>query len=136
VNVVGDGGVEKIDGQWRRVVLPLNLFTHNKGLQLGRMWQIDFSNFGGDKLVYDIDRIGFALEEVKPPRFKDAPQCNASGKLSADKPLHTISDGIFGVCGLPREQLQEFRIPITRWGGNPSSRYNWELGVDNAGSDW
>ncbi len=136
VNVVGDGGLEQIDGQWRRVVLPLNLFTHGKGLQLSRLWQIDFSNFGNQALVFDIDHIGFALEEVKPPRFKDAPQFSASGKLSADAPLHSINDGIFGVCSLPREQLQEFRIPITRWGGNPSSRYNWELGIDNAGSDW
>src|SRR5262249_53162826 len=37
---------------------------------------------------------------------------------------------------LPREKLAECGIPITRWGGNRSSRYNWRLGVDNAGSDW
>ena len=58
------------------------------------------------------------------------------GPRDGDATLHEISDAIYGVCGLPREKLSEYHIPLTRWGGNPSTRYNWELGVDNAGSDW
>lgn len=136
VSVVADGGLERIDGQWRRVVLPLNLFTHNKPLQLGRLWGIDFSNFGSQELTFQVDRIGFALEHVEPPRFKSGPSYHVQARVAAGQALHAISDAIYGVCGLPREKLSEYRIPITRWGGNPSSRYNWELGVDNAGSDW
>ena len=39
-------------------------------------------------------------------------------------------------AGCPQEKLIEYGIPITRWGGNPSTRYNWKLGVDSAGNDW
>ena len=136
VNVVGDGALEQIDGQWRRVVLPLNLFTHNKPLQLARLWEIDFSNFGSQELTFQVDRIGFALEHVDPPRFKSGQSYRAKAHLTAGPALHAISDAIYGVCDLPRDKLAEYRIPVTRWGGNPSTRYNWELGVDNAGSDW
>jgi hypothetical protein len=136
VSVVWDGGLERIDGQWRRVVLPLNLFTHNMPLQLRQLWEIDFSNQGSSALTFQVDRIGFAVEHVDPPRFKSGSAYQAKASLAAENALHDISDSIYGVCSLPREKLSDFRIPITRWGGNPSTRYNWELGVDNAGGDW
>ena len=49
---------------------------------------------------------------------------------------HRISDGIYGVCDLPDQSLREFGIPITRWGGNTSSRYNWKINADNGANDW
>ncbi len=136
LNVVADGGADKIDGEWRRVVLPLNRFTHGKPLQLSKLWQIDFSNYGNKELTYQIDRIGFAIETVPAPRFKDGPGYAANVSVNLEKTLHHVSDGIYGVCGLPREKLSEYHIPITRWGGNPATRYNWQLGVDAAGADW
>ncbi len=136
VNIVGDGALERIDDQWRRVVLPLNLFTHNKSLQLNKVWEIDFSNFGSQELTFQIDRIGFAVEKVDPPRFKSGDAYKVKASVKPDVTLQPISDSIYGVCGLPREKLSEYHIPITRWGGNPSTRYNWQLGVDSAGNDW
>jgi hypothetical protein len=136
VSVVGDGALEQIDGQWRRVVLPLNLFTHNMPLVLSRLWGIDFSNFGSQELTFQVDRIGFAVERVDPPRFKSGPSYTVKASVAAGETLHAINDAIYGVCGLPREKLADYRIAVTRWGGNPSTRYNWELGVNNAGSDW
>jgi len=136
LSVLGDGGIDKIDGTWRRVVLPLDRFTQNKPLQLARLWEVDFSNQGNNELIFQIDKIGFAVENVEPSRFKPGPAYKANAHLLPDgKPL-PIKDGIYGVCGLPREKLTAYRIPITRWGGNPSTRYNWKLGVDNGGSDW
>ena len=136
LSIVGDGGADVIDGTWRRVVLPLAQFAHNRPLELNRLWELDFSNFGNQELTFDIDDIGFAVEKVAPPRFKTAAPYAAHAQIVVGKPLHAISDGIYGVCALPREKLIEYGIPITRWGGNPSTRYNWRLGVDNAGSDW
>ena len=46
---------------------------------------------------------------------------------AADETLHAINDGIYGVCDLPREKLAEYRIPVTRWGGNPSNAL--QLGI-------
>jgi hypothetical protein len=136
LSILAEGGLDKIDGEWRRVVLPLDRFTRGKPLQLTRLWQIDFSNQGKQELTFQIDRIGFAVEKIQPPKFKSGPAYTAAASIDAAKPLHAVGDGIYGVCDLPREKLLEFRIPITRWGGNPATRYNWKLGVDAAGADW
>jgi Glycoside hydrolase family 44 len=136
LGVRGDGGLEKIDGAWRRVVLPLSRFANNKSLKLDRLWQVDFSNQGSDALTFQIDQIGFAIEKAASPRFAKGLTFQVSASVDTGKPMHPISDGIFGVCGLPREKLAEYRIPVTRWGGNASTRYNWKLGVDNGAADW
>ena len=136
LTIVGDGGAEAIDGTWRRVVLPLAQFAHNQPLQLNRLWEIDLSNYGNQELTFEIDDIGFAVETVEPPRFKSAAPYTAKAQVVVEKPLHPINSGIYGVCALPREKLVEYALPITRWGGNPSTRYNWKLGVDSAGNDW
>jgi hypothetical protein len=135
VSIVGDGGLERIDGEWRRVVLPLHRFTNGKPLDLKRIWGIDFSNQGDKALTFHIDRIGFAVEKIALPRFAAGKLYKASAKLLLGKG-HAISPRIFGVAGWPREKLIAYGIPITRWGGNSSTRYNWMLNVDNGASDW
>ena len=136
VRVVADGGAEKIDGEWRRVVLPLDRFTRDKPLQLNKLWEIDFSNYGDRELTFQIDKIAFAVEKIQPPRFRVAPAYAAAARVDASKPGRRISEGVYGVCDLPRDKLIEYQIRITRWGGNPATRYNWKLGVDNGAADW
>jgi Glycoside hydrolase family 44 len=131
-----DGGLEKIDGTWRRVVLPLSRFANNKPLKLDRLWQVDFSNQGSDELIFQIDQIGFAIETAARQRFAGGPTFQAEASVDCGKAMHPINDGIYGVCGLSRDKLAEYRIPVTRWGGNASTRYNWKLGVDNGAADW
>ncbi len=135
LTVVGDGGLARIDGTWRRVVLPLGKFTQNKPLQLRRLWGIDFSHNGAPNATFHVDRIAFVVEKVAAPRFAAGPGYKASARLLPGKG-HAIKDGIYGTCGLPRAKLEEYLVPITRWGGNPSSRFNWKLNVDNGAADW
>lgn len=75
-------------------------------------------------------------ESKAAPRFEAAAPYAVTARVDADKPGRKISDGIYGVCELPREKLIEYQIKVTRWGGNPSTRYNWKLGVDNGAADW
>lgn len=50
---------------------------------------------------------------------------------------HPISPFIYGLNDAPPEVLRALRPTLNRWGGNPSTRYNWQLGnAWNAGSDW
>ena len=62
--------------------------------------------------------------------------------LECRKPKHRISPLIFGVgyAELPdprRAEPWELGATARRWGGNSSSRYNWELGnAWNTASDW
>jgi hypothetical protein len=49
---------------------------------------------------------------------------------------HAISPNIYGINWASPALLRELRIPLTRWGGNSVSRYNWKAGITNTGSDW
>jgi len=51
---------------------------------------------------------------------------------------HSISDDIYGMnsYGVDAGFAQELRIPVSRWGGNATSRYNWQADSSNSGSDW
>ena len=65
-----------------------------------------------------------------------------SVQLDCGKPRHRISPLIFGVGHSERSDPQratpgELGATARRWGGNSSSRYNWELGnAWNTASDW
>ena len=47
-----------------------------------------------------------------------------------------INPAIYGVAYATTAQLQDLNAPLHRYGGNNTSRYNWELNADNRGADW
>src|ERR1044071_8243678 len=49
---------------------------------------------------------------------------------------HPINPSIYGVAYATIAQLQDLNAPLHRYGGNNTSRYNWELNADNRGADW
>jgi len=52
------------------------------------------------------------------------------------KPGHAISPGIYGASAVSPQKAKELDLTGVRWGGNRTSRYNWKVRADNAGSDW
>ena len=137
ISVVGDGAVPRIDGEWRKVLIPLPRFTQNRPLRLDRLWGIEFIQNGKGDVVFQIDRIGFSQERGSTqPSFPTKPAYRANAQLVLDGPGHRISDGIYGVCDLPGDRLRHFGITITRWGGNTSSRYNWKINAENGAKDF
>jgi hypothetical protein len=136
LSVINDGGLKRIDQQWQRVTLPLEKFARNKPLRLDRLWGIDFLNSGKAQATIQIDRLTFGMEQPPAPKFAPKPAFHATGGVDLAKPGHSINDGIYGVCGLPDQALRDYRLPMTRWGGNSSTRYNWKINADNGASDW
>ena len=136
VSVLGAGGLSRIDGEWRRVVLPLERFAAGTDLDLKRLWGINFSDSSGRTMTFQIDQIGFANDSPQTPWFPPTPAYSATATVFLERPGHVIHDEIYGVCELPPEKLAEYRVPIIRWGGNRSSRYNWRINADAAGNDW
>jgi hypothetical protein len=58
-------------------------------------------------------------------------------EVDINREVHPISSLIYGLSGGETEYLQELRPTLISWGGNPSTRYNWQLGnAWNAGRDW
>jgi hypothetical protein len=47
-----------------------------------------------------------------------------------------ISDLVYGVNFATPAQLAAVGYTLNRWGGNRTTRYNWQLDVDNSASDW
>ena len=49
---------------------------------------------------------------------------------------HPISPYVYGVAGGDASTLPDLNCPINRYGGNNTSRYNWQVNADNRGADW
>lgn len=49
---------------------------------------------------------------------------------------HRISPDVYGMNGGDPGLLAELGMPVARWGGNSSSRYNFKNHTYNTGSDW
>ncbi|MDT0542893.1 glycoside hydrolase family 44 protein [Streptomyces lonegramiae] len=49
---------------------------------------------------------------------------------------HAIDPHIYGINFAEEALAKELRLPVRRWGGNATTRYNYKLDAYNAGSDW
>jgi hypothetical protein len=52
--------------------------------------------------------------------------------------VHAISPLIYGMnsYGVDQGLATELKIPVERWGGDATTRYNWEQDSSNSGGDW
>jgi hypothetical protein len=57
--------------------------------------------------------------------------------VDAAHPLRPLDPNIYGVAAADAAQLAATGATVNRWGGNPTSRFNWTSGTDwNAARDW
>jgi hypothetical protein len=49
---------------------------------------------------------------------------------------HKISPDIYGMNFADEALARELRLPVRRWGGNATTRYNWRNDASNRASDW
>jgi len=56
--------------------------------------------------------------------------------VAADR--HPISPDIYGMNDNPWDPGlgHELQVPVSRWGGDATTRYNWQVDASNAGGDW
>ena len=63
-------------------------------------------------------------------------QAGPALSVDASAARHAISDDIYGMNYAPEALAAELRLPVRRWGGNSTSRYNYQIDVHNTGSDY
>ena len=63
-----------------------------------------------------------------------AAQVTVSVDAGADQ--RPIDPRIYGVAFADPAALDDLGATLNRWGGNTSSRYNWQQNIDNRGADW
>lgn len=85
--------------------------------------------------------IFLALIAGKPARKASATETPQAGGITltvnATQELGPISPLIYGLASPGAEHLKQLHPGLARWGGNPSTRYNWEKGnCWNAARDW
>ncbi len=56
--------------------------------------------------------------------------------VDATADVHAIPDTIYGMNFADEGLAKELALPVRRWGGNRTTRYNWQIDVDNTGSDY
>ncbi|MCL5996496.1 MAG: Ig-like domain-containing protein, partial [Chloroflexi bacterium] len=92
--------------------------------------------------TYTVTISNIADVAVKPNVMPVAAQLSFTAQLflvqvDAAKDMHPISPWIYGMSGTPLEYMRALSITLNNWGGNPSTRYNWQLGnAWNAARDW
>ncbi len=54
--------------------------------------------------------------------------------VDATADIHPISGDIYGMNFAPEALARELGLPVRRWCGNSTTRYNWQIDVLNTGS--
>ena len=49
---------------------------------------------------------------------------------------HPVSRDIYGMNFAPASLERQLKLPVARWGGNATTRYNYRLDTANHASDW
>lgn len=79
-----------------------------------------------------VDHIIFTNTIIPTPPLIDGPALS----VDAAAGRHPISPYIYGINHASEELATAARLPVRRWGGNSTTRYNWQIDVHNTGSDW
>jgi fibronectin type 3 domain-containing protein len=66
--------------------------------------------------------------------FAQNPATSVSVDANANR--HAINPNIYGIAYGAASDMQKLNAPLNRWGGNSTSRYNWQIDAHSAGSDW
>ena len=60
----------------------------------------------------------------------------ASINVDANANRRAIDPRIYGLAFASSAQLSDLNVPLNRWGGNSTTRYNWQQNADNRAFDW
>ena len=62
------------------------------------------------------------------------PTANLTVDVNANR--RAINPNVYGLAYASTAQLLDLNVPLNRYGGNNTSRYNWQINGDNRGQDW
>jgi PKD repeat protein len=60
----------------------------------------------------------------------------ASVTIDVNASRRPIDPRVYGIAYGTTAQLSDLNVPLNRYGGNNTSRYNWQINADNRGQDW
>lgn len=121
--IVSGGSI--VAGQWREVFQPFTGVGAPSGNFDGIILQ---DTTGANQGVVYVDDV--VLEAGGPPPGPVSVSVDLGGSRRAIDPM------IYGVNFGSNAQHADLHYPTRRWGGNRTSRYNWQFDVDNTANDY
>lgn len=123
---------------FEQIIVPMRALNPDN-IPFDRVIFRAYKKVGGTRV--EIDRIGFTAASAADLPRTEAPRdivltvdCGAAPQPISPS-IYGISYDAAGDAKAPH--LRDINPGARRWGGNPSSRYNWELGnAWNTASDW
>jgi hypothetical protein len=114
---------------WTQVEVPLAGFGSSADLY-GLIWQ---DQSGAAQPTFYLDNIQITGGGVVPT---PPPAGSVTLQVDANAGQHAISPNIYGLNFADPGLAADIRLPINRWGGNATTRYNWQNDTSNRASDW
>ena len=117
-------------GAWSKVTLPLTGLDNPAPIKF-IYW---FTATDHAQPAFYLDDVALVSGPVALP-----PQQAAAGpalSVDAQSGRHAISPLIYGMNFAPESLAAELRLPLNRWGGNSTTRYNYLNDTHNTGLDW
>src|SRR5436305_13166669 len=66
--------------------------------------------------------------------FAQIPAATVSVDANANR--RAINPNVYGIAYGTATTLPDLNCPLNRYGGNNTTRYNWQINADNRGQDW
>ncbi len=112
---------------WRSVRLPFD----GIGLSSATVDGIYFQDgTGGTQATVYLDDLLFTARDGQPPSG------SVTVTVDPDASRRPINPLIYGVNQAGAHQTGQPLYPLRRWGGNATTRYNWQVDASNRASDW
>jgi hypothetical protein len=128
---------KSLDDGWTEILVPMEELNAEGG-PFDRVTFRAFRPFGADWVL--LDKIALT-KQVGPARPSSLGAVGGTAtplfRVACDAKATRISRAIYGFAGGDETGAAGKFLPSAhRWGGNPTTRYNWETHVLNVGQDW
>ena len=116
---------------WTQVIVPLDQIGSPESLT-DLFWQ---DTTGGSQPVFYLDEIELVASGAPLPPTA-TPPAPLDLRIDAGAEKRAINPDIYGINFADEALAAELRLPVNRWGGNATTRYNWQNDTSNRASDW
>ena len=123
--------INPVAGAWQGYELSLEELGNLPQIK-GIAWQNTSSGAQAPFYVDDVKLVHVTL----PPTPTPTPVAGPALHVDASAVQRPISPYIYGMNYAEEALAAELQLPVHRWGGNGTTRYNWQLDVASHTSDW
>lgn len=98
----------------------------------GIAWQ---DSVGDVQATFYLDELAL-IDLDLPPTPTPEPVAGPGLKVDLSADRRPINPDIYGMNYADEELASTLKLPVRRWGGNATTRYNWQNDTTNRASDW